>query len=242
MKGIVEFVLVAAIAILLVWGTYWHLLIGKTVEFQLMTAEREILKAINKMEQIKIGLPYAIEYSFDKASYELGQKGGYNSIPSNVPTKDGLPYWREGNNYYIPDWLSETAKATGYYLDEYIKAATGDSIDIKVTIDKANVNVSSKDLLTLKGTNYKVEIIPNISVRLIPYRFKIYEVAEKYVKDNCGEMVFSDTTDPDSVLLYYYSDKNEVMVIDQRYNITIWNSTSNSYEQVHMVLKFKVKC
>lgn len=242
MKGIVEFVLVAAIAILLAWGTYWHLIIGKTTEFQLMAEERDVLKAINKIEQIKIGLPYALEYSLDKASYELGLKGGYNSIPSNVPTEDDLPYWRDGNNYYIPDKFTEVAKATGYYFDEYIKAATGNSIDVKVAIDKATLNVSSQDLLSLKGKNYKVEIVPNFSVTIVPDRLKVYEIGEEYVKNHCGENFYCDTTDPDRVCIWYYSDKNEVRVIDERYNVTIWNSTTNSYQQTHIVLKFKVKC
>jgi hypothetical protein len=242
MKGIIEFVLVAAIAILLVWATYWHLMIGKIVEFQLMTAEKDILKTINKMEQIKIGLPYALEYSFEKAFYDLGQKGGYSAIPSNVPIKDELPYWRNGNEFYIPDWYKETAKTTKIYFNEYVEEITGESIYKDLKIEKSNVNASSDELLVLKDSNCEVKINPNISIFLVPYRFKIYEVAEEYVKNHCGDNIYSDTTDKDRVSVWYYQDKEEVMVIDERYKIIIWNVTKNSYELVNPVLKFKVKC
>jgi hypothetical protein len=242
MKGIVEFVLVAAIAFLLVWATYWHLMIGKTVEFQLMTNERDVLSTINKMEQIKIGLPYALRYSFEKAFYDLGQKGGYNAIPSNIPTKDGLPYWRYGNEFYIPKWYEETAKATKIYLNEYIEKATGNSIYKEVKVDRSSVNATSDELLVLKGSNCKVETNLNVSIFLDMNRFKVYEVAEEYVKNHCSEVFYCDTTDPDRVCAWYYQDKEEVLVIDERYKIIIWNVTENSYELVKPVLKFKIKC
>jgi len=242
MKGLIGMVAVALVSLLLAWGLYWNLSIGSATEFKLLAAEREILDAIDKLEQIKIGLPYALQYSFDRAFYDVGMRGGYNSIPDDVPTKDGLPYWVKDGNYFIPDWYSEVGKATKGYLNEYAEAASGEGIYTDVSVDKIYVNASSDKPMTLKGKTYEISINPNVSIVPVPYRFKIYDVAKDYVNSYCGQPFYCDTSEPDRICAWYYADREEVMMIDERYNITVWNVAKMSYDSVYPILKFKVEC
>jgi len=93
--------------------------IRMSVERSISSQEVEILRAINKLEMVKIGLPYALEYSFQQAFYDVSKNGGYYSIPADIPTYNNLPVWRKYDKTYQPGYVANTIQTTLNNLNKY---------------------------------------------------------------------------------------------------------------------------
>lgn len=85
MKGVIEIALIAAAVLILIEGFFLNVLIGKQITLKQVAKEIEVVKAVNKMESVKRGLPYSLYYSFKEAL----NRGGYSSF-SQVQDLDGL--------------------------------------------------------------------------------------------------------------------------------------------------------
>jgi hypothetical protein len=79
----------------------------------------DVIRAANKLEMAKIGLPYALEYSFSQAVYDVSKNGGYISIQSDIPNYNNLPVWRKYDKTYEPDYVGNVRRATLNYLNNY---------------------------------------------------------------------------------------------------------------------------
>lgn len=71
--GVVAIALVGAVAFLLFTGLVLNVLIGSSVTFRTVAKESEVIKAVNGIEAIKRGMPYALYYSY----LETLQRSGY---------------------------------------------------------------------------------------------------------------------------------------------------------------------
>jgi len=121
MKGIgpVAIALVVAFFLVGLVGLIGHTMFGATVERSISAQETEVIRAVNKLEMVKIGLPYALEYSFQQAVYDVSKNGGYYSIPTGIPTYNSLPTWRKYDKTYQPDYVANTIQTTLNNLNKY---------------------------------------------------------------------------------------------------------------------------
>jgi len=124
MKSIAGIVIAVAGAIffLSIEAIFLSTSIRMSVERSISSQEVEILRGINKLEMIKIGLPYALEYSFYQAVYDVSKNGGYYLVPADIPTYNGLPVWRKYDKTYEPGYLDEIRKSTLANLNKYISS------------------------------------------------------------------------------------------------------------------------
>jgi hypothetical protein len=124
MKGIGPVVIALAGAIfgLSLEAIFLSTSIRMSVERSISSQEVEILRAINKLEMVKIGLPYALEYSFQQAVYDVSKNGGYFFVQPRIPTYNGLPIWRNYTNIIEPNYTDEIKKATLSYLNKYMSS------------------------------------------------------------------------------------------------------------------------
>jgi hypothetical protein len=124
MKGIsvIVIALAGAIFVLSLEAIFLSTSIRMSVERSISTQDVEILRAINKLEMVKIGLPYALEYSFHQAVYDVSKNGGYFFIQPGVPTYNGLPVWRNYTNINEPSYIEEIKKTVLSYLNKYMSS------------------------------------------------------------------------------------------------------------------------
>jgi len=124
MKGIsvIVIALAGAIFVLSLEAIFLSTSIRMSVERSISAQEVEILRSINKLEMVKIGLPYALEYSFQQAVYDVSKNGGYFFIQPGVPTYNGLPIWRNYSNINEPSYIEEIKKSTLSYLNKYMSS------------------------------------------------------------------------------------------------------------------------
>jgi hypothetical protein len=118
----VAIVLIGAVALLSIEAIFFNIAIGKTVFFSIAAKETEVIHAVNQLEAVKIGLPYALEYSFYQAVYDVSKSGGYYSIPADTPTYNSLPVWRKYDKTYEPGYLDEIRRSTLANLNKYISS------------------------------------------------------------------------------------------------------------------------
>ncbi|MEM5853176.1 MAG: hypothetical protein QXG39_00910 [Candidatus Aenigmatarchaeota archaeon] len=85
MKGVIEIALVAVAILILLEGFFLNVFIGKQITLKQTAKELEIIKAVNKMESVKRGLPYSLYYSFEEAL----KRSGYSSF-SQVQDLEGF--------------------------------------------------------------------------------------------------------------------------------------------------------
>jgi hypothetical protein len=116
----VAIVLIGAVALLSIEAIFFNIAIGKTVFFSIAAKETEIIHAVNQLEAVKIGLPYALEYSFYQAVYDVSKSGGYYSISADIPTYNSLPVWRKYDKTYEPGYVINIKQTTLNNLNKYV--------------------------------------------------------------------------------------------------------------------------
>jgi|YelNatPaOPRAMG01_1025707.scaffolds.fasta_scaffold23605_6 hypothetical protein len=155
MKGIIEIVLIAIVAIIVMEGFFLNVLIGKQVTLKQTAKEIEIIKSVNKIESVKKGLPYSLYYSFQEAL----KVGGYDSF-SQVKN---MGEFEKNISIIFDDYREELRQASGIIIPN-------GRIDLNYDGDKLTLTFSSQDLLTYKysSDDFSFEIFdnPNTTVKI----------------------------------------------------------------------------
>ncbi|MHA1828274.1 MAG: hypothetical protein ACTSX6_06460 [Candidatus Heimdallarchaeaceae archaeon] len=119
MKSQVTIALIAMVAVLSVEAILLNMSFGQTVSKTLTSKEVKIIHAINQIEAIKTGLPYALEYSFYQAYYDISKIGGCSTPQQKYRN---LPVWRKYDETYEPDFIREVEDSSLSYLNQYVNS------------------------------------------------------------------------------------------------------------------------
>jgi len=133
MKAIVQVVLVAVIAAIVIGGFVLNVLLGSEMNLKEMARETEIIKAINVMESIKRGLPYGLYYSY----LEALNMNGYTSYV-DVTNKDEF---KANFSFVFQQYKEEIRNKTDIVIP------SGD-FDLSFDEDVLTISLSSSNLLT----------------------------------------------------------------------------------------------
>jgi len=155
MKGIIEIVLIAAIALILIEGFFLNVLIGKQIALKQTAKEIEIVKSINKVESVKKGLPYSLYYSFQEAL----RVGGYDSF-SQV---EDMEEFEKNISIIFGDYREELRKASSIIIPD-------GKIELLPDGDELTLTFSSQSLITYEysSDDFSFQIFdnPNTTVKI----------------------------------------------------------------------------
>ncbi|MEM2506773.1 MAG: hypothetical protein QXG39_03740 [Candidatus Aenigmatarchaeota archaeon] len=191
MKGIgpVAIALLITVFGLSAEAIYMNLFIGTRVSRSIVSQEVEIIKAVNRMEMVKIGLPYALEYSFSQAIYDVFKNGGYTKLPDNIPKYNNLPIWREYDKIYPPNIEENIEKLTLIYLNQYTKSlefldASYNEVDISESEECLNIKAGGNQDLKISSNFFSLYETSNISISIKSNFFNLYKLAKERFLDN----------------------------------------------------------
>jgi hypothetical protein len=155
MKGIIEIVLVAIVALIVVEGFFLNVLIGKQVTLKQSVKEIEIIKAVNKIESVKRGLPYSLYYSFQEAL----KTGGYDSF-SQVRNKKEF---EENVSIIFDEYRQELKQISNINIPD-------GRIELSYDEDELTLTFSSQGLITYEyfsdDFSFKIFDNPNTTVKI----------------------------------------------------------------------------
>jgi hypothetical protein len=182
MKGIgpVAIALVVAFFLVGLVGLIGHTMFGATVERSISAQETEVIRAINKLEIVKIGLPYALEYSFQQAFYDVSKNGGYYSILVDIPTYNNLPVWRKYDKTYQPDYVANIIQATLNNLNKYVSQVKTLNIP----------HYTGVDILCGGGILYQYEFNPPETCYYSRLTLRGERIGDIAYSDECGPYGF----------------------------------------------------
>jgi len=158
MKGLgpIAVALVAAFAIIMIEGIILNVFVFKMIGFKESTLEEEYISAVNKVEAIKRGLPYALYYSYKEAL----KRAGVNDISG------------------ISD-LGELEKNVTIIFNEYRKKVEektnivipAGKIEIKTSSSGVEVSFSSSSLISYSysssSLNFVIKENPNVTIQIV---------------------------------------------------------------------------
>jgi hypothetical protein len=155
MKGVIEIVLVAVLALILVEGFFLNVLIGRQVTFKQTAKEVEIIKSVNKLESVKRGLPYSIYYSFQEAL----KMGGYSSF-SQVNNKEEF---KKNISIVFDDYRYELRRVSNIIIPN-------GRIELIYSGDEITLTFTSQGLLTYEYSSddfsFKIFDNPNTTIKI----------------------------------------------------------------------------
>jgi hypothetical protein len=155
MKGIIEIVLIAAIALIVIEGFFLNVLIGKQIALKQTAKEIEIVKSVNKVESVKKGLPYSLYYSFQEAL----RVGGYDSF-SQV---EDMEEFEKNISIIFGDYREELRKASSIIIPD-------GRIELLRDGDELTLTFSSQGLITYEysSDDFSFQIFdnPNTTVKI----------------------------------------------------------------------------
>lgn len=205
MKGQIGLLLVAVVASLIIGGVFFNVFSTSSTEVLIAAREKDILVAIDKLEILKRGLPYMLNYSFYQAAYEVATNGGYldSSEYEKLTNKklDGKPYWRVYDKTYFPNYIDALKKRTRDIINEYVSSVSELGLEYNI-IDvlvfyrekepykvelivepyKAELIANSSRPMSYSGRDFVIYDNPNVTLNLDLTFFKMFELAkEKFV-------------------------------------------------------------
>jgi len=172
MKGIGLFALFAVIFLLgeaLVLNTF----IGGSLQVQIAARESEILRTLNRLTILQRGFPYAANYSFFQAEYQIGKNGGYkNETDLAIKTGWKYPYWRIYESTHFPDdYILSIEELTASYFEDYFNSVLhceGEktpsyTAEISPTDQSLSLLLTSSEEIVLKGEDFNLTDIPSVA-------------------------------------------------------------------------------
>jgi hypothetical protein len=155
MKGIIEIVLIAAIALILIEGFFLNVLIGKQIALKQTAKEVEIVKSVNKVESVKKGLPYSLYYSFQEAL----RVSGYDSFSQVRNVEE----FEKNISIIFGDYREELRKASSIIIPD-------GRIELIRDGDELTLTFSSQGLITYEysSDDFSFQIFdnPNTTVKI----------------------------------------------------------------------------
>ena len=154
MKGIaavVAIALVAVTAFLIGEGIFLNVFIGSSVQRQEVAKELEIVKAVNRMEAVKRGLPYALYYSF----LEAAETNDYETIDSIINLED----FETDITGFFDQYRVATEEKTRIVIPQ-------GSTDLTIFDDYVILEFSSNGLLYYESESFKLFENSNVTIRI----------------------------------------------------------------------------
>jgi hypothetical protein len=246
MKGIGPLIAIAAVAVaalLVAEGVYFNVFIGQSVDKEELAKELEVIKAVNKVEAVKRGLPYALYYSFSQAAYKVLKTGGYSSL-ENVETVGSIPVWKNKDETSYPNYASNISFQTSYIFGEYtrsseeVKIPEGET-EIEFLEDRIKLKFSSSGLLSYEFELVKVNDNPNTTTEVKTKIEKMFELGKQIAESiTCDE---SKSYDKDDLNIEIEKIDNSVLVkIEDPENAFPVYDGQQLYK--NLVLQFYVSC
>jgi hypothetical protein len=158
MKGLgpVALALVAAFAIIMIEGIILNVFIFKMIGFKESALEGEYISAVNKVEAIKRGLPYALYYSYREAL----NRAGINDI-SLISDLSGL---EENVTIIFNEYRKKVEERTN------VVVPTG-KIEIKANPSEVEVSFFSNSLISYSysssSLNFVIKENPNVTIKVV---------------------------------------------------------------------------
>jgi hypothetical protein len=81
--------------------------------------ETAAISVINGMDFLKRTMQEGIVYATERATYDVLAKGGYDSVPADLTSKDGTAYWRKYGQTSVPDFKAELEAAITKHFESY---------------------------------------------------------------------------------------------------------------------------
>ncbi|MDT7858672.1 MAG: hypothetical protein RQ930_01325 [Candidatus Aenigmarchaeota archaeon] len=115
MKGtFVGVILTIAILILAFSGAFYAAISSHYINLKISLKSSEILKSVDFVEAVKIGLDKAYNYSFFQAAYEIGKLGGFKDESS-------IKEWRYYETVNFPSYEENIRSMTEEYITQYLE-------------------------------------------------------------------------------------------------------------------------
>ena len=199
MKGIapIAVALVAVVALLVIGGFMANTLMYRIESMTFTLKDIYVVSAINRFETIKIGLPYAANYSFCQALYEVSKEGG---VINPEKSYDGIAIWKDDSDVYIPDYQSNITFDTKNIFEEYLSSIEDLShspyrVYMQEDDDKVFLDFNSSGLIEYSSpvVLLRLKQKPNISVTFDTQLKKMYKLGRDFVNSNQVTKAVEDT-------------------------------------------------
>jgi hypothetical protein len=154
-KAVAPIAIVAVVAIIMIVGFILNVFIGSERNKEEIAQEIQIIKAINAVESVKRGLPYALYYSYSEAL----KRDGHTSF-SQVENKD--------------DFKANILSVFQEYMDELEEKSSitvpGGDIALSSSGSELAISFSSSTLLTYEYSSselsFKISENPNVTIQI----------------------------------------------------------------------------
>jgi len=198
MKGIIGIVLLAVIVSLISLGILTFSFSNSALSIATTAKEVEIIKAVDMLEAAKRGLPYAFNYSFSQAVYQLSKNGGFTTSGWNsigVPSESDGPYWRTYDTVYLSQDHNFLAVAKALLIGfskEYfqdLEKETGITVvDPEIKIEPSTAEeclfTAINGFLDYRGSFFALEDKVNLSIKVDCSMLKLLEKAKEMFVDS----------------------------------------------------------
>lgn len=153
MKGFGPILIAAVVmvVILVVEGIYFNVFVGTTVTKEEAAKELEVIKAVNTVEAVKRGLPYALYYSFS----ETLRANSYSSVQDITDTDEFVSSMNTIFNNY--------RKASEDNIG--VKIPSG-RIKLSISDNEATLEFSSDGLLSYESSSIKISDIADTTIKI----------------------------------------------------------------------------
>jgi hypothetical protein len=181
-KGVVWWGIAILIGVVLAVGVFLLVYyLSTTIKFETYLLSSDILRSITYMDIAKTYANKSVETCSNINWLEIGKKGGYSEIPANIPTENGIPYWKKDGQDISPsmdvveaEFDKELLSCVNSFLDKEWKSGN-------IIISFPRVNIDTK----IDGNKFNITVIPEASFKVYTnkeniqvnhsYRFSLYD-------------------------------------------------------------------
>jgi len=200
MKAEIGIILVAVIVSLISLGIITFSFSSSALSIATTAREIEIIRAVDMLEAVKRGLPYAFNYSFSQALYKLSQNGGFTTSgwsTIGVPSESDGPYWRVYDAVYLPrdhNFLEAAKTLLTSFSNEYFHelekevevTVVGPEVKLNPSGDKECILIATNGFLDYRGSFFALEDKINLSMKVDCSMLKLLEKAKEIFVDSDG--------------------------------------------------------
>jgi len=193
MKGqIVGLVIIVVLVFLFLSGLWGNIIAHSSYSTSVSAKEVSILRKLDQIEAVKIGMDYLANYSILQAFYDVGKFGGWNKTDYEQLTGKNLieeeyPLWRNYSQILFSyEKLNELIKSYAKEnIEKYIPQLNSkfeiNFILENVKIDKNFFSVLSN--LSYSSEFYKIEDKAYSNISLNPMFFEMYDTGKELFLD-----------------------------------------------------------
>jgi len=198
MKGIAPLIIGIIIGGLALYTIILAVVFGRTEINVRALVEKEVLSAINKMEFVKREIPLAVRYSFYQTSYDLANRGGYETFETSY---NCVPYWQVFSQNNIPDIETNLKNVFLKIFSKYTSDLSDSTLSFpkfQVNFDKVagKINVFSSDDIVIQNPSFyvlkeKASFPQNMELRIFSMSDVGKEFTEKLSQEVSSQSSYS---------------------------------------------------